>query len=71
MCDGSLLEKGSVIIGCGRKLHVPERNELRKLVLGMEEDEDEQPGRGGALTGRRETGSGLRRAPGRKAGSDF
>lgn len=34
VCNASLLEKGAVIIGCRRKLHMPERNELRKLMLG-------------------------------------
>lgn len=28
-------KKGAVIIGCGRKRHKPERNELRKLMLAM------------------------------------
>lgn len=75
VCGGSLLEKGSVIIGCGRKLHVPERNELRKLMLGTAAGraEDAQgrgrPGEG--PTSGRQAGSGLRRAPWPKAGSDF
>lgn len=47
VCNASLLEKGAVIFGCRRKLHMPERNELRKLMLG----------RGGGVASRREVGS--------------
>lgn len=59
MCRKSLLEKGSVIIGCTENPHVPERNEHRKLMLGTAAVKRTRRNGGGRGEGGQQEGSRL------------